>query len=407
MQIKKSKKLLTSNKRGQHIRNNKSRKTIANKLSKNQYGGTIKDRIIQGYKKLINKGTQNCGVYYKSTDPNKILICNLRKIDDQILDFLIQNTRNKWKLYPEFYDIYHSSDTDEYFYLWEKMDGDLRDFFYKHIPSIILKKNFPDVTEKEIKDFLDFIHIKTQTVKLYLQNYQEQLNQTKYILLCEYDDSKLFYNKSDKEMVQYVLNVLETFKNSTLWDKSNIADIPIEHIMKDIVSETEKQLNTMIKIITQKRFIMKEKKFYTNDKKFDNIVYKIIGNNGDDYIYDFCFIDPESTLIYIRNPSESESALKSILNDLKNKYNNFKVSDAFPNIYDSFLTSIFTIYSTKELPENNLHHLLNNYLERNQLRPSKGEFSMAMEKHKLNINNVLPLQINTYEETLELIRLDK
>jgi len=61
-------------------------------------GGTTKktrSNIVNGYSKLPNKGTQNCGVYYNYKDPNKILLCNKTKLSDEQLEFLNINNNEK------------------------------------------------------------------------------------------------------------------------------------------------------------------------------------------------------------------------------------------------------------------------------------------------------------------------
>jgi hypothetical protein len=241
-----------------------------------QNGGTKEDKksnIINGYVNLDNKGTQNCGVYYNYKDPEKILLCNGTKLTSKQLEFLNLNNVDNLKVYPRFYQLYHSNDTDEYFYLWEKMDGDLRDFFLKHIPTRILKKHKPDVTQEQIKLFTDFINYKSaKPQKLYVIK-SEDFDINEHSLLGEHSGFNLVYRKKDQytEVIKYKLNLIKSYNNI-------LSDISYRTIITDIISEIEKQLNDIIITLTKKRYILYKNNFYSDDKKFDNIVYKIIEN---------------------------------------------------------------------------------------------------------------------------------
>ncbi len=380
-----------------------------------QSGGTQegkKSSIIHGYVNLVNKGTHNCGVYYKYKEPHKIMLCNRIKISTEALEFLHLNNINNLKVYPKFYQLYHSTDTDEYFYLWEKMDGDLRDFFLKHIPSRMLKRHYPDLGEEAIKVFIDFIYYKSFPNKLYIIK-NKDFNTNEYKLLGEYDDLKLVYNKTipnDEKNIKIKLNLIKSYNNL-------LNHISFGEVMRDIIDEVEKQLSDIIISLTKKRYTLYKNNFSSTDKKFDNIVYKIIEQNGDNYKYEFYFIDPESTLSKFGKYTNPETELADIINDLKNKFNVFKVLDAIPNIYDMFLTSMFNINDIYNTHKFHIDLLFVDYLlkEGNKTEFEEGEVKIpknsrlvngwdaATKEIKININNVLPIKVNTEKELLKFI----
>jgi hypothetical protein len=365
----------------------------------NLYGGANKNKttseIIYGYEKISNKGTQNCGVYINYKDPKKILLCNNSNLSREQNDFL-HNDNNDLKIYPKLYESYESKDTKEYFYLWEKMDGDLRDFFLKHIPTRILKKYKPGVTEEQIKIFIDFINCKTYQTKLYVID--TPYDDTKYTLLGSLYETKLLYKNVDETNIKYKLNIIKLYDNM-------LSDINI-NIIYDILTEIEHQLNDIIKSLTYKRYLMYQHNFYTDDEKFDNIVYKIIENNDDDYKYEFYFIDPESTLK--KDYYTSEEIFKNIVNDIKSKYDTFKMSDAFPNIYNTFLTNMFDIADYEDNHENTYTQLYLDYarkeLKEGDKRITGQGWHIAIKKFNIDINNVLPLKINTEYELLQFVK---
>ncbi len=390
------------------------------------YGGAIKyierpeSDIINGFVGLSNKGTQNCGVYINYKDPHKILLCNNSKLSDIQLEFLNLNNESGLKIYPILHQLYHSTDTNKYFYLWEKMDGDLRDFVLKHIPTRILKKYKPDVTEEQIKIFLDFIDSKRYPDKLFINTgeckiYQDKLisnkcdyNPEKYISIGSYIGTDLLYKNTDEESIKYKLNIIKSFD-------IYLSDINSIRIMADIIKEIENQLYYIIKTLSYKRYLMCKQGFYTSDKKFDNIVYKIIETDGDNYKYDFYFIDPESTLQTIDSGPyayfTTDKVFEHILYDLQTKYQDFKMTEKFPNIYDTFLTTMFDICDSYNNHPNMYNNLYLNYLEKEVnkgLYPQRKKFingwEVALQKFNIDKNNIFPLQINTEEEFLQFIK---
>jgi hypothetical protein len=286
------------------------------------------------------------------------------------------------------------------------MDGDLRDFVLKHIPTRILKKYKPDVTEEQIKIFTNFINCKRYQYKLYIHG--NSYDETQYKLLGSHYGTTLLYKKKDEQDIQNTLNIIK------LYD-IYLSGIDYRSILADIVKEIEKQLHDIIKSLSYKRYILYTKGFYTSDDKFDNIVYKIIETDGDNYKYEFYFIDPESTLNKINsNPNSyfrKEKIFEFIVNDIKSKYQDFKMTDKFPNIYDTFLTSMFDICDS----DNNHPRLYNDlYLDYLQTEideekyPRNKKFingwEFAMKKINIDKNNIFPLQINTEEEFLQFIK---
>jgi hypothetical protein len=375
-------------------------------------GGTMdhknKSEIIYGHQNISNKGTQNCGVYINYKNPDKILLCNYTKLNDDQLDFLNLNNNTNLKIYPIFHRLYHSKDTNEYYYSWEKMDGDLRDFFLKHIPARILKKHKPDVTEKQIKIFTDLIVCKTYQTKLHILNSHDYDDINYTVLGDYYGSTKLLYKKKDEKDIKYKLDIIKMYDNE-------LYDIEFR-IMYDILTEIEKQLQDIIKSLSYKRYLMYQNSFYTDDKKFDNIVYKIIEQNGDEYKYEFYFIDPESTLKTTSTFSTQEDIFKGIVDDVSSKYDTFKMSDALPNIYDIFLTNMFDICDCENNHKNTLDQLFIDYLKREKDRTDlkEGEIKInnisitgwdfALKKFNVEKNNVFPLKINTEEELLQFIK---
>jgi len=368
------------------------------------YGGTVENKesnIINGYVNLSNKGTQNCGVYINYKDPNKILLCNYTKLSNQQLEFLNLNNTGL-KIYPKFYQLYHSTDTNKYFYLWEKMDGDLRDFFLKHIPTRILKKHKPDVTEYQIKIFTDFITHKSYQDKLYVM--RDDYNKQEYRLLGSYYGTNLLYKITNEQNIKHKLNIIKSFDMF-------LSDIDYRRIIYDILTEIEYQLHDVIKTLSYKRYLMYQNGFYSSDKKLDNIVYKIIDENK----YEFYFIDPESTLeqIIVRPYAyfTPEKVFENIVDDIKSKYENFKMNDALPNIYNTFLTSMFDICDYNDNHQNTYNNLYLDYLQteideerypRNKKFINGWEF--ALKKFNIEKNNIFPLQIDTEEQFLQFIK---
>ncbi len=95
--------------------------------------------IISNYYKIDSKGTQNCGIYLNKEveKNNEILICNNRPLSDEIFKFLALPDNNS---YPRLYNKFMTNNAEEtkYYYLWEKMDGDLRDLFLVEIPKQVV-----------------------------------------------------------------------------------------------------------------------------------------------------------------------------------------------------------------------------------------------------------------------------
>ena len=197
---------------------------------KKQQGGFIieeieetEQNIIKDYKKLSDKGTQNCGVYIKD---DKILVCNNNLLTPIQIDFLTKNNTENLQVYPILYKIYHSTDTNpnKYFYLWERMDGDLRDFFLNHIPEKILRKLYPYMTQQDIDLFIEFLKRKTYKDDLYVTT--DMFDENKYALLsnAKYNNNKLLYKKEDEKYIIDKLNIIQQFtENTTLtWDFATI-----------------------------------------------------------------------------------------------------------------------------------------------------------------------------------------
>ena len=216
------------------------------------YGGTIENteaNIINGYTELSNKGTQNCGVYINYKDPNKILLCNYKKLSNEQHTFLNLNNNSALKIYPRFYQLYHSTDTNKYFYLWEKMDGDLRDFFLKHIPARILKKHKPNVTEEQIKIFTDFINCKSYQDKLYVID--NDYNKEKYTLLGSYYGINLLYKNTDNNIkfIKYKLNIIKLY-DMHLYDIDYIHKIINIFVNSTDFNNTKKSfINNIIRLL--------------------------------------------------------------------------------------------------------------------------------------------------------------
>ena len=101
-----------------------------------EYIESTESEILQNYTKIPNKGTQNCGVFINKSKGNKILICDKYILDINKIEFLLE-TEN---IYPRLYKIYHATDTNKIFYLWKKMDGDIRDFIFEHIPICLYNR---------------------------------------------------------------------------------------------------------------------------------------------------------------------------------------------------------------------------------------------------------------------------
>jgi hypothetical protein len=394
--------------------------------------------ILQNYTRIPNKGTQNCGVFINKSEGNKILICdkNIFDIDIDKIEFLSKNEN----IYPQLYDIYYATDTNKIFYLWEKMDGDLRDFIFEHIPRKILKNN--NCSEQEIATFIEFIAKKAYTdVKIYftagekIKFFHKKLNGSaietphlkgSFTSLSRHDSITLMHKSADKEKFDEITSFLIRFMD--VFNSKLSRPYFINKIILEITSEIEYQLNNMIKIITKKRYNMYKKGYYFSDKKFDNIVFQINNVNGKEE-YDFFLIDPSSSLNKIMNkiiidrivsrglsPSKQEEALKelekekrkealnSILYDFNTKYDNFKVTDNHPSIYENYLESLF---KTIEIDDCHIekqrmlyyHYILDSYNKSN----GNLMYEIATMCYKITKSNVLSTKINTEEELLHLL----
>ena len=186
-----------------------------------------------------------------------------------------------------------------------------------------------------------------------------------------------------------------------------LSNIQMPDIMRDIILEIEYQLHNIIKSLTYKRYLMYKHGYYISDNKFDNIVYKIIEQNDDEYKYDFYFIDPESTLNKIEYTTP-ERIFKYIIDDVKSKYANFQNTTAFPNIYNTFLTNMFDIY---DIDDNHPQTYVNLYLDYAKKELKEGDpyttgqgWYYAVKKFNINISNIFPLQINTEDELLQFVK---
>ena len=59
-----------------------------------------KQFLDSNFNEIINKGTQNCGVFINRKNKNQILICNTNKIPEEKINFIIDNQ----EIYPPLYN---------------------------------------------------------------------------------------------------------------------------------------------------------------------------------------------------------------------------------------------------------------------------------------------------------------
>jgi hypothetical protein len=93
-----------------------------------------------------------------------------------------------------------------------------------------------------------------------------------------------------------------------------------------------------------------------------------------------------------------------IKEDLINKYSNFKMSDDFPNIYETFLTSMFNICDCDDNDKNTYNQIYWNYLRaEKESKNYTGDITyntweFGLQKYNININNIFRLKFDTIED---------
>jgi hypothetical protein len=350
-------------------------------------GAAFEDFLNTRFTKISNSGTQNCGVYTPNEEfykENKhlpsplILICNHTKLEDTKKQFLLENTDIYVELYRE-YKIteltenqkntknsylsgQRNENTELYYYLWQKMDGDVRQLFSKDIPSRFLKNNvemelfttlsneesiplfviynppepeneklLPDSLFKEVTFLGPSGHHPLTLFKELNTDLKElpfNWNHGKLTWYCLKRQHDLFERKAD--LWRRVLLYLEKssddkrlFRESLVFEFESIMS-SIEYAMTQFIEQVSKLESNMHKV-----------GWSFGDKKFDNVVYK--HDNGK---YTFRFIDPDSTL----HSNRSINFETNLLERIENKYQHFQYHNAKTNLFQSnFLSAMFTL----------------------------------------------------------------
>ena len=403
-------------------------------------GNEFKTFLETWFTPISNSGTQNCGVYipkdefYTENNLPKplILICNHSGLEENKKEFLQGNIHIYVQLYREYKitelnenqrTTQNSSRHDPienkelYYYLWQKMDGDVRQLFSVDIPSRFLEKNvemelFTSLSsEKSIPLFANHNSGEEEEEKLPDSIFQEvtflgpsghhplgwkELNtdlennkihfpsdlvttmrgkMTWYCLKRQHD---IFEKKAD--LWRRVLEHLETkhnfYSDKSVYDWLHRNTFRESFIIEfgSIMSSIEDAMTQFIEQVSNIEIQMDKLGWSFGDIKFDNVVYK-----HDKGKYTFRFIDPDSTL------KEKRWALKEktiqVLERIENKYQHFQYHDQKPNVFQSnFLSAMFTLIDLKGV------------LIRQRSSQNIDDFfgNWALTDFKPNIMNVLP-----------------
>jgi hypothetical protein len=335
--------------------------------------------IDSQFTQILNKGTQNCGVYIQKKNKNKILICNKIKIPEDKLKFIIENL----DIYPTLYNEYIIN--NQYYYLWEKMNGDVRDLFTEIIPNEYLGDDY-NFFYLKYNNYPHNIYVINEDMKdLFIKNGYKQIDTNLY----EKDYYLCFCKEKDYSTIIKKLKSIE-----------NCNYVYIDSKINQIINEIEKNIEIIIKELSKKMLIMINNGFYYSDAKYDNIVYK----SNEDGSYKFYFIDPESTLKKITS-YDYNNELENINTYIQNKFSFLKLNDMKPNIYENFACKMFNLIEIgTNLPRSEESDKIN-YLFFEKTKTKLSQVRAAQKHFYPNQNNIFPLHINNKEE-LEIF-LDK
>ena len=291
---------------------------------------------------IENFGQHNCGLFISEKFKDKILLCRdgISKIDEYI------DVMKKYKIMPILYSINHIG--DNYYFMSEKLDGDITSIFYNTIPERIsnlsefvqhkdillklfkFKKNVDGVYL--IRDSL-FNYFLTNPDKLteYEQKYNEHLQlypNKSYWEIPAFMFDHLTINIAQDEPATSVANYRSKIKLindiKLLYDTDPITFQLFDNFSKMVKNSICGLLPNIIKEITKIRYNLIKIGYDYDDTKFDNYGYKLENSK-----YNYFIIDFESGLRKIFNdePNTDQYILNRIANEFNNKFNNYGVND--------------------------------------------------------------------------------
>lgn len=361
------------------------------KITKILHNGFITKNISEQYiqnnfNKINNKGTQNCGVFLKLNDNNKILVCSKNRMNSDDKQFLLTNEGIYPKLYEELIELSLDKLTNKkinkYYYLWEKMDGDIRTLYHETIPMSVLGNNY-NIFEYKLDKPYTIYYATNDLFDLMNRHNGYRIIETRFLYQDE-DSGKLFCNRKDYENIIYRINSLKS-----------CSDIYIDVKFKNILNQITSVHTQLIKSISKHIYTLIQNDYFYTDLKLDNIVYKY---DNDSNKYNFFLIDPDSTLSKNSNfiGRTREKSLIQLMTYIKNKFENFKMNDLFPDMYNTFLEPMFNIIELDDglyvgNDVDKLYALFNIPL---------GIGECAMNSYKINPNKVLPINFSSENELI-------
>ena len=328
-------------------------------VQKSDYEVTIMES-----KKTPNKGSQNCGV---DMGEHSITICNNKPLSGSQIAFL----RKSNGIYPKLKGIFqhlsvgrafnHSFIESKYFHEWERMDGDMRDFFFNHFPKKIATKYFKRIANRTVTvqddrllHFMNYFNFQTFNAGTELLNiyrysllYQDNdddtlLNKLNLVVLENpYDTGTdvLVCKKEDKPLIDESIMLFSKCCYACWTNHDRSGFHCVNRLFEEIVVELSRELINVTRILSEKQRKMLKSNFYFCDLKWDNIVYKHDPLND---TYDYFMIDPESSLCPISNDENpagfgvfnKHKVNKIIDNKEISGYGTFKVHDGVLSLYE-------------------------------------------------------------------------
>ena len=383
------------------IKNNQSDDFFSVKQS--QLGGEIgyyttsSSHIKKHFNLIPNKGTQNCGVYLPKdkTQNNKILICNNTQISDIIINFI----NNNQGIYPKLFAELKTDDNNniKYYYLWEKLNGDIRDL----ITNIIPKKYIPI-------EYYDFFYMKLyyKPQNIYVTDDEEKFNvlnkSNDFMKITNFsinfplfENTITFCNKVDYQNIIKKLEIINKISNDR-YDK-----------MKDnfnkIIEEIENLFVDLFIEISKKMFIMDINGLKYTDLKYDNICYSIDKNGK----YLFYLIDPESTCGIKDKPTiywTPPNIMEIISGRLQDRFSVLKNFEIKPDIFEDFCSPMFNFIildNNIEMDYNNISKIFGQTKPLNVHLIQCAQTSYTPKKH-----NIFSLDLDTNEKIKNFIGIN-
>lgn len=301
----------------------------------------VTDKFL-GWIPIKNCGQHNCGIYINDKEPNGIIKCGKGKYPKIFESVNIINTKEH--LFPTIFGSFEID--DKYYIKMERLCGDITNFFFDLIPTMILNKMNIDPIIKT--NMLELFKFKSLGIS---NNNMQSIYINSIGLYMYYHPDKisdlLFYeNNENNENNRYIFDEYDYIHKCghTIQDnnnkinsliqsikKLNIDFVTYKHFVLESILQIKKVFPEIIRAIANIRYKLNELGYIYNDNKFDNYGYKIVNDSSpytfsyNDKYYRVFFLDPESGLS-IRN-NQTEFDVNDMINaDLKENFRYFSVN---------------------------------------------------------------------------------